>query len=651
MNKVFDTKVRFFLLSFITILAINMNLSAKDIPADIRDKVSGWAGGVLALLASFNSYNIFYLISLIFLFYLYNIAFKQSKIIQSNRWGSGCIVLPSALFAFFMVMGFSFKADNSWKLVLGNQTSVLRAIIMFTGYFFLFKAIIIIIFSRLDYKLTLNFSIEKESNQYMKWYITNLSEYPFITAFVTLFIIYIPYIIASYPGILMGDTWDQIAQGFNIDGWTSEYLNLRSENVKLNNHQPIFHTLLLHICLSAGNRCFSSYNMGVFLFCFAQFLFMIGTISLFIKGCVSLKINNKIVLFAILYFAAAPRIQNYMFLITKDVIYAGGLLLFLVAFQSIKSNQDIYKNWQFIVSLLIIFFIRNDGKYLLCLTVVLIALLNKTLRKGMLWILIGILSINFAYEHILLPAFDITLGSRREVLSIPFQQTARYIRDAKQDVTSEEKQIISQILNYDELANLYNPNKSDAVKNTFNELASREDMNAYFRIWFEMLKKHPGIYLQATMNNTYGYFYPHAALANRNYTYSWSSENMTTTNEVCAAVNVRLSYPKALDTFRNTYEEIREYLFRLPVLAALLSPATYTWILILWVFYCIKCRNYQAFLYTVPLLIQLLICIASPCNGRYFRYLYPIAFCLPATVIYGGVSIKNREIDRNFKGE
>lgn len=45
MNKVFDTKVRFFLLSFITILAINMNLSAKDIPADIRDKVSGWAGG------------------------------------------------------------------------------------------------------------------------------------------------------------------------------------------------------------------------------------------------------------------------------------------------------------------------------------------------------------------------------------------------------------------------------------------------------------------------------------------------------------------------------------------------------------------------------------------------------------------------------
>lgn len=628
-----------------------MNLSAKEIPADIIDGVFGWAGGVLALLSSFNSYNIFYLISWILLYNLYNFAFKQSKIIQSNRWGSGCIVLPSALFAFFMVVGFSFKADNSWQLVLENQLSVLRAIIMFTGYFFLFKAIIIIIFSGLDHKLALNFSIKNESNQYIKWYFAKLSEFPFITTFVTLFIIYIPYIIASYPGILMGDSWDQIAQGFNMDGWTSKYLNLMSENVKLNNHHPIFYTLLLHICLVVGNHCFLSYNIGLFLFCFSQFLFMIGAISLFIKECVSLKINNKIVLLVILYFAFAPRIQNYMFLVTKDVIYAGGLLLFLGAFRFIKNNQDILKNWQFIVALFIIFFIRNDGKYLLCLTVVLIALLNKTLRKGMLWTLIGILSISFAYEHMLLPAFDITPGSRREVLSIPFQQTARYIRDAKQDVTSEEKQIISRILNYDELANLYNPNKSDAVKNTFNELASREDMKEYFRVWFKMLKKHPGIYFQATMNNTYGYFYPHAALANSNYTYSWSLRNMTRANKACAAVNVRLSYPKALDTFRNTYEEIREYLFRVPVIAALLSPATYTWILILWGFYCIKCRNRQAFLYTIPLLLQLLICIASPCNGPYFRYLYPIAFCLPATVIYGGASIKNIEAERNFKGE
>ena len=602
-------------------------------------------------MTSFNSYNIFYLISLPLIYYLYNYAYEQSNGLHSNRLEIFCVFFTSTLFASFMVLGFSFNAENSWRLILGNQISVLRAIIMFAGYFFLFKAIITIFFSELDCKLDSNDSIKKEPNQYMAWYTTKLSQSPFITAFITLFIFYIPYIIFSYPGILMGDSQDQIAQIFNMNNsWTSNYLNLISENVKLNNHHPVFHTLLIRFCLFLGNYCFSSYNVGLFLYCLFQFLFLQCAISLFIKECVYLKVNNKIILLTILYFTIAPRIQSYMFLITKDVIYTGGLFLFLVIFHRIKRNSDIYKNWQFLLSLFIICFFRNDGKYLLFLTIAIIAFFYKNLRKGMLWVLICIFMLSSIYDHVFLPVFHITQGSRREMLSIPFQQTARYIRDAEQDVTLEEKQIISQILNYDELARLYDPNRADAVKNTFNESASAEDLKLYFHVWFQMLKKHPGIYLQATINNTYGYFYPHAALAN-NYAYSWSVENMERTNEACKAMDIRFSYPKPLEIFRNTYEQIREYLFRLPVLAALLSPATYTWILILWVFYCIKCRNYQAFLYTVPLLIQLLICIASPCNGRYFRYLYPIAFCLPATVIYGGVSIKNREIDRNFKGE
>lgn len=45
MSRFYDTKAKFFLLSFLTILAITMNLSAKEIPADIIDGVFGWAGG------------------------------------------------------------------------------------------------------------------------------------------------------------------------------------------------------------------------------------------------------------------------------------------------------------------------------------------------------------------------------------------------------------------------------------------------------------------------------------------------------------------------------------------------------------------------------------------------------------------------------
>ena len=194
-------------------------------------------GGVLTLLASFNNYHIFYLILLPFLYYLYIFSYEQSKITQFNKWERNCVALPSVLFAFFMIMGFSFKADNSWQLVLGNRISVLRATIMFTGYFFLFRAIIIIIFSVLDRNMGCIFPMTKEPNRYINWYIVKLSDAPFKTTFFTLFIIYIPYLIASYPGILMGDNPNQIFQGFNLDDSTSNYLNLISENMK-NDKRP-----------------------------------------------------------------------------------------------------------------------------------------------------------------------------------------------------------------------------------------------------------------------------------------------------------------------------------------------------------------------------------------------------------------------------
>ena len=97
-------KIIFFLLSFFTILALNINLSAKGISADIIDETFGWAGGVLTLLASFNNYHIFYLILLPFLYYLYIFSYEQSKITQFNKWERNCVALPSVLFAFFMII-------------------------------------------------------------------------------------------------------------------------------------------------------------------------------------------------------------------------------------------------------------------------------------------------------------------------------------------------------------------------------------------------------------------------------------------------------------------------------------------------------------------------------------------------------------------
>lgn len=117
---------------------------------------------------------------------------------------------------------------------------------------------------------------------------------------------------------------------------------------------------------------------------------------------------------------------------------------------------------------------------------------------------------------------------------------------------------------------------------------------------------------------------------------------MERTNKLTAdKVNTNFSYPAQLDTLRNIYEQFREAIFNIPVFSILLCTSTYTWLLILWTCYCLKHKNITPIIYLIPLYTQLFISMVGPCNGQYFRYLYPIAFSLPPTITLGFESLKS----------
>lgn len=69
----------------------------------------------------------------------------------------------------------------------------------------------------------------------------------------------------------------------------------------------------------------------------------------------------------------------------------------------------------------------------------------------------------------------------------------------------------------------------------------------------------------------------------------------------------------------------------------------YSWSTILWFFYCWKKRKKEALGLLGLLLVVLLICIAGPVNGSYYRYLHPIAMCLPAVLLSGRYFIEEGE--------
>lgn len=605
----------------LSVFALNMNLDVLE--------GENW---LLLFLKSLESIEIFDLILFPLLYGFYRHVLENCGKVKAS-----CAV-PAALFAFFMVMGYSFYRQNSWELVMGSRLQFLKSVTAFLGWFFIFYFSISWLFYQMD-RIKIGYRKKERTNRLLSRYFASLRKHPFGTCFLTLFLAYLPYMILSWPGILTTDSRRQLIEGYGF----------LVSGSRLKNHHPVVHTLFLSASLAAGEGLFHSANAGIFFYCCIQAMLMFAAISWLIRLLAELEFSDKYLVLTMLFFILAPRNQNYLFLAVKDVCFASFLMiwltqLFRLATGTFGGAREKTKHMiLFGCASAGVFFMRQDGVYLLLITFFAAAALQPENRKR--WMRFGIGTVVFflLYQSVILPGLGISRSSRREMLSVPFQQTARYVRDAGDEVTEEEKEAISAVLDYEHLAELYNPNLSDPVKGTFREEATGEEMRAYFKVWSEMLFKHPDIYVQATMNNLYGYFYPNGYTANL-YDYGKSSEQMEKLNEALSEeYGLYVSYPEALESARNGYEALREAVFKLPVLSAFLNPACYVWTLLLWFFWCIRKKDKPALLTTIPLMSFLLVCMAGPAYGWYFRYLYSLAVCLPAVIHPGLYRTKTAE--------
>lgn len=550
------------------------------------------------------------------------------------------VMIPAILFSLFMVLGYSYSRIDSWSLVFGaGIVQLIKACVKFVIFFVLFYYVICFLFYRFNEVSFAESSDEATEETPIKKlfsrYINLLSRCPFKTSFLTLLIVYIPYVIVSYPGILMPDPMRQIIQTYPQVGYVApEYLEgrLLSDRVYLNTHHPIMHTLLLRAFIQIGTNIFHSFNIGLFLFALFQFFFIIFAVSYGIKILIEkTEFPDKYVPMIILYYIISPGIQNYMFLLSKDVIYSAFVLYFILCLYLIITQPERRYYILFAASGLGMILLRNEAKYILVVALPVLALLCRQLRKFFLRYLIGVIGFSVLFFHVLLPICRITPGSIREVLSVPFQQTARYVKEYAEDVTAEEHEAIDAVLTYDLLAEYYYPNLSDYVKATYREDCTRADLFRYFKVWFQMFLKHPDSYIQATINNYYYYFYPGPILFYEYY-YHGSAENMEFLNKVMEPLGTDFHYPDSLSNAREKYENFRETFMYIPPIVLLMYSPTYTWTLILILLYGIYKKMPQAVsLLIIPVLV-LCMCFVSPCNGFYFRYLYPIVFIFPILI-------------------
>lgn len=537
------------------------------------------------------------------------------------------VTILSILYSTFLIIGNSFIKTNSFKYI---EKNIFLNIVTYFIYIMIFYYLINIVFNLIDNK---KIKIPK-MKRIKKIHLYELfNKNTFLFSLIFMIICWLPYIISFYPVILSPDPSFQIRQYFKIPNKYSTYSIMIDPNVTITNHHPVVHTLLLGTCVKFGT-IINNVNIGLFIYSIIQILILSSTLAYTIKFLKEENIRHIYLFMMLLVYSLVPVFPFYSMSAVKDVIFGSFIIIYIIRLYKLIKDTDIQVNdyLKTIVLMVLIILFRNNGIHTILLSFPLLLLIKKTckFKLKILTIFLIIISFNFSYNSIILPYFKITPTSVREKLSIPFQQTARYIKEHSEDVTEEEKQIIDKVLVYDTLGERYKREIADPVKNQFNKYTTKEELNAYFKVWFNQLLKHPKTYVEATINNTYGYYYP---LKNNWYIYYKFDSRITDDGFNYHYNNLELSR-NILSNYGSTYQFI-------PILNIFVNIGINVWILIFMASYLFYRKKYNELIYLSPSFVLLLVCIASPVN-TYFRYALPYVFAL---MLNFGLFIKEVMID------
>ena len=425
---------------------------------------------------------------------------------------------------------------------------------------------------------------------------------PVLTGALVIFLCWLPWLLCNYPASFCPDATNQLSQWAGIEPWSA--------------HHPPFSTLLMGLCCSLG-RALGSANFGCFLYVLLQsvcgaliFSYSIGL--LYREG-----LPFRLWLLMLLFFAATPFWGSFAQWFEKDLVYAECFTLTLTCIFPVlrerrcSAGAALRIGGAAFLSLLL----RKTGLYELCPALLLLAfMLRGRDRRNLLAALCAVVLLAVGTERALYPALGIEAGSVREALSIPFQQTARYVCTYPDEVTEEERLVIDAVLDYEKLGE-YAPLCSDPVKATYREDAAA--LGPYFAVWLRMLFKHPLCYLEAGFMKSYGYYtldYPALdAYLLRQY------------DPLLAEMGIHRVFG---DFPTRLFDSLRQCMIEFPALELLCTAGLYTWVLLFCALRLGRRGKRAEMLLLLPSFMNVLVCIASPLPGS-TRYALPMIAVTP----------------------
>jgi len=438
--------------------------------------------------------------------------------------------------------------------------------------------------------------------------------------FVVIAACWLPQIIARYPGVLMWDSYLQIKQ---FVGQTERWAN-----------HPPFGTWLYGTVAVLGEKI-GNKNLIYFMFTLLQCAACIAVLVYSLQVMKRLKVPAWVRLSALAVYALSPCYAGWQTVIAKDSSYAlVYMLLATLLLECLFDPKHFFTKLRLIifsVSCALLALCRHNGvaAVIAALAAVVFMHFKKARKALVVTVLCGVAGLVAAagVETAIVSALQIQSRYIPDVMSLPFQQTARVASLHDVEMPEEERKIIGTVLDYDRIVVKYKPDYADSVKDTYRQTATAEDRAAYWRVWFNQMKRYPVDYVDATLHMNGVLF----DLGDNEPMYICFSDNSLYDDVYPWSFNDMTMYESEklvkLNSLNRTVTEFYMDFDQIPVIGWIASMSFHSIGLIAMLYVSWTAGRRKSMLWWLPNILSFVICLFMPVV--YLRYALPYICAAP----------------------
>ncbi|MBR4473377.1 MAG: hypothetical protein IKS55_07025 [Oscillospiraceae bacterium] len=438
---------------------------------------------------------------------------------------------------------------------------------------------------------------------------------------------WLPHLILKYPGAVCWDSWKMLSQ-YHAQAIT-------------NFHSP-FYAVLFGLFTDPFVKIGRG-EIGLFLFAVFHFLIyvLVFGYSLWLLR-VRMKAKRSVCLVVLICCLICPYLIGYFGVIIKDTLYCVSVFLFLLcllddSFDRCAFEHSAGKILLLIVSMVGTYLFRRNGIFILgavwfCL--LLQTLIKKKNRRLSVIVTLGLASA-IVSSSVINTVWHVQDAGSRDAFSVCFQQTARYVKNYKDEIPEEEADIIRVILPYDELPELYDPRIADPVKNSYVP-SGMEALKDWLKLWAKWFLRHPGCYFAAVMEQNYYLFTPEVQdniCYYRDVDVGYEISKKVVVSESTRYFEPIFHEPEALRGVKEA--AVREYTFLhyLPVTRWLGNLSFWFYLLVFFAAFA-AANRIPWLIFFLPGIVTVGVVIISPMIFGHPRYMFPVVYTMPVLIVY-----------------